>query len=75
MAKAHHYSPQPSKTYATRANAIKAVEKAYGENCEHFGSADLHYVIMATAEGRYYPLFIGERALKFGAHFHFSVVA
>lgn len=75
MATAHHYAPNPNKTYATRENAIRAVEKVYGENKAYWPSADLHYVIMATAEGRWFPLFIGERALQHQVFRHFAVMA
>lgn len=70
---AHLVTFNPSKTYATKANAVKAVEAKFGPNQEHFGSADLHYVIMQNEEGRFFPLFIGERALHRGVHFHFCV--
>lgn len=60
----------PSKTYATAANAIKAVEKV-------FPSADddvLRYIIQRTEDGRYFPVFIGTRAVDRCVHFHFHVV-
>ena len=75
MATAHHFQPSPSKTYATRANAIKAVEKVYGENRDRWPDADLQYVVMTTAEGRWFPLFIGERALQHQVFRHFAVMA
>ena len=75
MTTAHHFTPSPSKTYATQANAVKAVEKLFGENQTRWPAADLHYVTMQTAEGRWFPLFIGERALQHGVHFHFPVMA
>lgn len=72
---AHHFVPSPNKTYATRENAVKAVEKVYGANEGHFGGAQLHYVTMQTAEGRWFPLFFGERALRAGVHHKFCVAA
>jgi len=73
--KAHQLTLTPNKTYATRENAVKAVEKKYGPNCEHAGAADVWYVLMQTAEGRWFPVFLGERALKNGCHFDFNVCA
>lgn len=72
---AHHLTLTPVKTYATEANAIKAVEKKFGPNEELFGAAELHYIIMPHTDGRFFPVFIGERALQAMAHFHFNVVA
>jgi hypothetical protein len=57
-----------NKTYATEANADKAVEKLYGKNTH------LRYFIAWTQEGRCYPVFIGASATQFGVHFHFNVV-
>lgn len=58
----------PNKTYATIANAVKAVEKKFP------GDDDgLIYIMQRTEDGRYYPLFIGERALARMVHFHFHV--
>lgn len=74
MATAHQFVPTPVKTYATEANAIKAVHKHF-PNEAHFGAADLHYVIMQNSEGRFFPLFFGERALRHFAHQHFNVCA
>lgn len=72
---AHHFTPSPNKTYATRENALKAVEKVYGPDEAHFGSAKLHFVLMQNEAGRWFPLFIGERALQHGAHHKFCVMA
>jgi hypothetical protein len=74
MATAFNFVPTPSKTYATASNAIKAVHKVFPA-CDHFGSANLHYVVLQDAGGRFFPLFIGERALQHGAHHHFTVCA
>lgn len=60
---------ETTKTYATVANAIKAVEK------KGF-SDDLRYFIHRDeATGRYFPIFIGEKAIQHMVHFHFHVVA
>ena len=75
MAKTHRIAHRIDRTYATYDNAVKAVEKKFGPNHEHFGSADLHYIIAATAEGRFYPVFIGESALRAGVHFYFPIAA
>ena len=58
---------ESTKTYATEANAIRAVEK-------HNVNESLTYFINRTADGRFVPVFIGERAVQAGLHFHFSVV-
>lgn len=55
----------PSKTYATEANVEKAIAAKGFEN--------LRWVMMRTADGRFYPLFIGEVACHAGVHFHFCV--
>lgn len=54
------------KTYATMANAQKAVARA--------GLADVRHVMMLTANGRVAPVFVGEAAVQAGAHFQFAVV-
>jgi len=59
---------QPVKTYATFANAQKAAESK-------FGHTDLRYMVMTTNEGRFFPVFIGERAMQHCVHFHFNIVA
>lgn len=71
---AHRFIPTPVKTYATEANAVRAVEKRCGPNEPMFGAAKLHYVIMTHTDGRFFPLFIGERATQAQLHFHFNVL-
>lgn len=56
----------PVKTYATSANALKAINK-------HYADTDLRYLMLTTPEGRFYPVFLGERAVSAGVHFHFCV--
>lgn len=64
----------PTKTYASRENAVTAVERAFGPRMrqEQFGEK-LDFVVVANAEGRFFPLFLGERAIQAGIHFHFCV--
>lgn len=62
---------QPSKTYATEANVVKAVEKKFGGDANF----KLTYFIQKHTDGRFFPVFIGERACHAGVHFHFNVVA
>ncbi len=62
---------EANKTYATEANAVKAVEKK-------FPAADndgLRYLIQQDSSGRFFPVFIGQSAVQAGVHFHFNVVA
>lgn len=70
---ARHFGIQFTKTYATQANAQKAVEKTgFNDNQE------LRYTIIPveTEKGiRYGVLFVGMNALQSGVHFHFNVVA
>lgn len=75
MTTAHHFTPEPVKTYKTVANAIKAVEKVFGANHEHFGSADTRYIVVPHTDGRFFPLFFGQSALEHLAHHEFNVVA
>ena len=74
MATSYNHVPTPAKTYATRANAVTAVQKRYPD-AGSFGGADLHYWVLQDDTGRWFPVFIGERALRHGVHLHFSVVA
>lgn len=64
---AHLTTIIPSKTYATRENAIKAVEK------KEF-SDNLRYTILIHEDGRFFPCFLGMSAIEAGAHFHFNVI-
>lgn len=72
---AHFLKLTPTKTYATQANAIKAVEKVTGPNEALFGAAKLHYIVMTHDDGRFFPVFFGERALQGMMHAHFNVIA
>jgi len=64
---------QPTKTYATEANAVKAVEKHFPADAAW--ASHLTYFIMPTQDGRFFPVFIGERAIQAMVHFKFHVVA
>ena len=66
-----HLEMTPAKTYATRENAIKAVEKAFVNRQTR--DERLDYVVVVNAEGRFFPMFLGERAIQAGMHFHFCV--
>jgi hypothetical protein len=55
-----------TKTYATEANADKAVAKA--------GFQDIRHFMMKTADGRFYPVFVGQDAAQRCVHFHFNIV-
>lgn len=69
---------EADKTYATRENAIAAVnkfEQRLKNDAARAEFANLAYFIHQSADGRYFPVFTGDRALRMGMHFHFSVVA
>lgn len=72
--RAYHHVPAGQKTYSTRSNAIKAVEKLF-ERAETMGMSDVRYMTVQNDEGRWLPVFFGQSALENGLHFHFSVVA
>lgn len=59
---------QPNRTYATRENVVKAVEKKVP-------GTTLRYIIYTHTDGRFFPVFVGMEALAAGIHFHFHVVA
>jgi hypothetical protein len=46
----------PSKTYATRDNAIKAIEKEFVGSTIDAHQGQVRYVVAVTAEGRFYPV-------------------
>jgi hypothetical protein len=56
-----------TKTFATEATADKAVAKAGFQNIRHF--------IVKAADGRVYPVFVGQEAAQRGVHFRFNVIA
>lgn len=75
MSTVHEIKLQPLRTYATADNARKAVAKIFGPDVAAAGSADAWYFITRDDEGRYFPVFVGERALKLGVHHSIIVVA
>lgn len=60
----------PTKTYATRENAIKAAQKYYGGDHHQ----DLTFFVATHTDGRFFPVFVGERAVRAGVHFRFNIV-
>jgi len=58
------------RTYATKANAIKAVERKIAPQ----QLTELRYFIQKTESDRYIPVFIGAECLQHGIHFHFNVI-
>ena len=66
---ARMFTMEANRTYANEANAVKAVEKKFPE-ADNDG---LRYFIQWTPEGRCFPVFVGEKALQRGVHFHFQV--
>lgn len=72
MAQPQLITLESDKTYATRENAIRVVEKAF-ENQK--GGDTLLYFINQDEKGRFFPVFIGERAIRNMVHFRFNVVA
>lgn len=55
------------KTYATKENARKAVEKTGDETFRHF--------YMQDENGRWFPVFVGgEDSMKNGIHYRWNVV-
>lgn len=63
---AHLLTVTPAKTYATKANAQKAVKKA--QLPDEVRGQLLTYILTQNEEGRWYPVFIGERAIQAGVH-------
>lgn len=61
------FNEKMDKTYATAENADKAVAKA---NLNH-----LRYIMAVDAEGRFFPVFLGEQAVLYGVHFKGFAVA
>ncbi|CAB4153053.1 hypothetical protein UFOVP605_38 [uncultured Caudovirales phage] len=60
---ATRYIPTTTKTYATEANAVAAVNKAFT------GEDNLRYMIVTNKDGRFVPVFLGQQALTAGVHF------
>ena len=66
-----HINLEPSATYATQHNAIKAACKAYPAVPEN---QNLRFITKQAQDGRWYPVFIGTEAIQRGVHFNFCVV-
>lgn len=65
-----------SRTYATRENAIKVVEKFMNKAAERgVLFENQQYFVTCGSDGRWFPVFVGERAIQAMLHFHFTVVA
>ena len=64
---AQFFEITPTKTYATKANAVKAVEKK--DIQDSIGGKLIRYTVIQNEEGRWYPIFIGEQAVQAGVHF------
>lgn len=58
---------QPTKTYATAANAVKAVEKALPPDAP--ANQGLRYFLMQDDDGRFFPVFLGQSAVQRGIQF------
>jgi hypothetical protein len=63
------FNLEPVRTYASQANALKAVDKKFSKDLQD----TLHWYI-AEKDNRFFPVFVGQNALQSGAHFHFNVV-
>jgi hypothetical protein len=61
-----------SKSYKTVENAIKAVEAKIPATNE---MEQTYFIHRDEATGRYFPVFIGQRAVTAQIHFLFNVVA
>ena len=66
MARELTFNSKYVKSYATKENARRAVEKKFGLELD-----TLTFLIVTNDEDRFVPVFIGERAAQFGVHFHF----
>lgn len=66
---ARHLELHPTRTYATRENAIKAAEK----KCGHL---PVRFIVMVDEyTGRFFPVFIGQECLQYGIHLEFNILA
>ena len=62
----------PNRTYASAENAVRAVLKVFPADAAH--CSNLTYFLQRTADDRFFPVFVGERALHAGAHMHFNCI-
>lgn len=66
------YEIEPVRTYASKQNAIAAVNKAFAGNIAD--KTNYRYFIHQTDDGRFFPVFIGQECLAAGIHFKFNVI-
>lgn len=73
---ARKYNIEFTRTYATEANAEKAVEKVLGKDHATEVSNLSYSILPVVVDGkiRYGVLFYGMRAIEAGIHFHFNCV-
>lgn len=73
---ARKYNIEFTRTYATEANAEKAVEKLLGKDHAKEASNLSYSILPVVVDGkiRYGVLFYGMRAIEAGIHFHFNCV-
>lgn len=73
---ARKYNIEFTRTYATEANAEKAVEKVLGKDHATEISNLSYSILPVVVDGkiRYGVLFYGMRAIEAGIHFHFNCV-
>lgn len=61
---------KPAKTYATYETAVKKALAAYPDSIP--ANHGLTFLVQRDeATGRYFPLFLGNRAIERQCHFHF----
>ena len=68
------YKINPTKTYKTPENAAKAAQ-AIADKLYQDATGVLHFFVMQHTDGRFFPVFFGQKAIQAGVHFHFNVVA
>ena len=73
MATPFMFEINPIKTYKTKENAINAVEKVFANASVEAG--ELRYFVETHNDGRYFPVFVGTKAVELGIHFHFNIIA
>ena len=67
-----HITLTPTRTYATEQNAVKAALKVYPDSIP--ANEGLRFITMQTPEGRWFPVFVGQKAVERMVHFHFNVL-
>lgn len=61
---------KPDRTYKTKERAVEEANKFTLPE----GQGVLRYFIGQTENGRFFPVFVGEKALQSGVHFTHSVI-